>query len=70
MRERGSHIDHTTVYRWVQHYAPELEKRCRPHLRRTNDSWRIDETYVNVKKKRTMGQHPEIAVKKLRMRYN
>jgi hypothetical protein len=26
MRERGLHIDHTTIYRWVQHYAPELEK--------------------------------------------
>src|SRR5258708_23511524 len=34
----------------VQHYAPELEKRCRPHLKMTNDSWRVDETYVKVKK--------------------
>jgi hypothetical protein len=30
MRERGLEVDHTTIYRWVQHYAPELEKRCRP----------------------------------------
>ncbi len=44
------HVDHTTIYRWVQHYAPELEKRCRPHLRATTDSWRVDETYVKVKK--------------------
>ena len=50
MRERGLYIDHTTIYRWVQHYAPELEKRCRPHLKTTNDSWRVDETYVKVKK--------------------
>ena len=50
MRERGLHVDHTTIYRWVQHYAPELEKRCRPHLKATNDSWRVDETYVKVKK--------------------
>ena len=50
MRERGLHVDHTTIYRWVQHYAPELEKRCRPHLNITNDSWRVDETYVKVKK--------------------
>jgi hypothetical protein len=28
MLERGLHIDHTTIYRWVQYYAPELEKRC------------------------------------------
>jgi len=34
----------------VQHYAPELEKRCRSHLKATNDSWRVDETYVKVKK--------------------
>jgi len=50
MIERDLHVDHTTIYRWVQHYAPELEKRCRPHLRVTNDSWRVDETYVKVKK--------------------
>ena len=50
MLERGLHVDHTTIYRWVQYYAPELEKRCRPHLNATNDSWRVDETYVKVKK--------------------
>jgi transposase, IS6 family len=50
MLERGLHIDHTTIYRWVQRYAPELEKRCRPHLKATTDSWRVDETYVKVKK--------------------
>jgi IS6 family transposase len=50
MIERVLHIDHTTIYRCVQHYAPELEKRCRSHLNATNDSWRIDETYVKVKK--------------------
>jgi transposase-like protein len=33
MLERGLSVDHTTIYRWVQHYAPELEKRCRPHLK-------------------------------------
>ena len=50
MQERGLSVDHTTIYRWVQHYAPELEKRCRPHLKMTTDSWRVDETYVKVKK--------------------
>jgi len=49
MAERGLSVDHTTIYRWVQCYAPELEKRCRPHLKTTNDSWRVDETYVKVK---------------------
>ncbi len=50
MRERGISVDHTTIYRWVQHYAPELDKRCRPHLKACNDSWRVDETYIKVKK--------------------
>lgn len=49
MWERGLHVDQTTIYRWVQHYAPELEKRCRPHLAATNDSWRVDETDVKIK---------------------
>lgn len=47
--ERGLDIDHTTVWRWVQRYAPELEERTRPHLKPTNKSWRVDETYVRVK---------------------
>jgi IS6 family transposase len=50
MLERGLHIDHTTIYRWVQDYAPELEKRCRPHLKACNDSWKVDETYIKIKK--------------------
>ena len=49
MRERGLEVDHTTIYRWVQHYAPELEKRSRPHLKATTDSWRVDETYIKIK---------------------
>ena len=50
MRERRLHVDHTTIFHWVQCYAPELEKRCRPHLKACNDSWRVDETYIKVKK--------------------
>ena len=49
MTERGLSVDHTTIYRWVQEYAPELDKRSRPYLKQTNDSWRVDETYVKVK---------------------
>ena len=50
MRERGLQVDHTTIYRWVQHYAPELDKRSRAHLKACNDSWRVDETYIKIKK--------------------
>ena len=46
--ERGLSVDHTTVWRWVQRYAPELERRVWRELRRTSTSWRVDETYVRV----------------------
>src|SRR6202158_5355245 len=51
LAERGLLVDHVTVWRWVQRYAPELERRLRSRLKPTNDSWRVDETYVRVKGK-------------------
>lgn len=50
MRERGLNVDHTTVFRWVQRYAPEINKRVRPHLKLAGASYRIDETYIKVGK--------------------
>jgi transposase-like protein len=47
--ERGLQVHHTTIYRWVQEYAPALDKRCRAHLRPTTDSWKVDETYIKIK---------------------
>ena len=47
--DRGVEVDHTTIFRWIQAYAAELEKRTRTHLRMSNGSWRVDETYVRVK---------------------
>jgi transposase-like protein len=49
MAERGVEVDHTTIMRWVHQYSPEIEKKVRRHLRPTNDSWRVDETYIKVK---------------------
>src|ERR1700737_484202 len=51
LAERGLHADHVTVWRWVQRYAPEMARRLRARLRLTNDSWRVDETYIRVKGK-------------------
>ena len=48
MSERSLSVDHVTIWRWVQRYAPELNRRCRPELRNTNRSWRVDETYCRV----------------------
>ncbi|MBT2258907.1 IS6 family transposase [Priestia megaterium] len=49
MEERGLSIAHTTIMRWVHQYGPELDERVRRHLKPTNDSWRVDETYIKVK---------------------
>jgi transposase-like protein len=46
LAERGLHADHVTVWRWVQRYAPALQRCLRRHLKPTKDSWRLDETYV------------------------
>ena len=49
MTERGVPVDHTTIYRWVQKYAPELDKQTRWY-RQVPDwqasSWRVDETSI------------------------
>src|ERR1700755_3457366 len=50
MRERGLYVDHSTVFRWVQRYAPEINKRVRQHLKMSGTSYRVDETYVKVGK--------------------
>src|SRR5699024_12728412 len=50
--ERGISVDHTTIYRWVESYAPEMAKRLRWFWRRGFDpSWRLAETYVKVRGK-------------------
>ena len=49
LAERGLMVDASCVWRWVQAYAAELNRRCRPHLKATNKSYRVDETYIKVK---------------------
>jgi IS6 family transposase len=48
MRERGLTVDHVTIFRWVQRYAPEINKRMRPYLKPSGTSYRLDKTYVKV----------------------
>jgi IS6 family transposase len=48
MAERGVTVDHSTIARWVLHYAPILQERIRGEMRRPNRSWRVDETYIRV----------------------
>ena len=41
LADRGVEVAHTTLFRWIQAYGSETEKRIRPHLRLSNGSWRM-----------------------------
>ena len=49
MAERGVSLAPSTILRWVQHYAPEFEKRWNRFARPVGGSWRVDETYIKVR---------------------
>ena len=49
MQERGYEVDHSTIQRWVVHYAPRIEKAFRNIKKRTGLRWRLDETYIKIK---------------------
>lgn len=54
MLERGVEVDHTTLYRWIQQYAPEIENRLQYYWKPAmGRNWKVDETYVKVKGKWT-----------------
>ena len=47
MAERGLSIDHTTVWRWTQAYAPEV-RRLRGQVKPKGSTWYMDETFVRI----------------------
>src|SRR5919106_6931438 len=49
MLERGVHVDHSTINRWVVKYSPQLEEAFHCRKRPVWISWRMDETYLRVK---------------------
>ena len=50
LAERGVDVDHSSVYRWVQKFTPQLEAAFRKGKKRpVGTSWRMDETYIKVK---------------------
>src|ERR1700710_1923884 len=51
MAERGLSLAHTTIMRWVRHYAPEFERRWNRFARSAGSSWRVDETYIKIRGK-------------------
>src|SRR6516165_9506705 len=48
MAERGLAVDHTTIWRWVQRYGPEIHRRLRGHLKPKSPTWHMDETFVRI----------------------
>ena len=48
LADRGVEVDHVTLFRRVQRFAPELERRRRRHLRPCRGPWHVDETFVRV----------------------
>lgn len=50
IRELGISVDRTTIYQWVQRYAPEINKRIRPYSKLVGAFHRVNETYINVGK--------------------
>ena len=48
LAERGIEVDHVTVYRWVQRFAPEFAEAARARQHVVGDRWHVDETYVKV----------------------
>lgn len=51
MKERGVEVDHATIQRWVEAFIPLIEEQVKRRKKRVNGSWRMDETYINVKGK-------------------
>jgi transposase-like protein len=49
MAERGVTLSHTTIFRWVQRYVPEFERRWSRYATRVHSSWRMDETAISVR---------------------
>ncbi|EUM08114.1 hypothetical protein L465_03646 [Enterobacter sp. BIDMC 29] len=56
LAERDVNVEHSTIYRWVQRYAPEMDKRLRWYWRNPSDlcPWHMDETYVKVNGRLTL----------------
>jgi transposase-like protein len=49
MAECGLSLAHTTIMRWVHHYAPEFERRWNGFAQPARPLWRVDKTYVKIR---------------------
>ena len=49
LAERSVEVDHVSVYRWVQRFAPEFAEAARACRHIVGGRWHVDETYVKVR---------------------
>jgi IS6 family transposase len=48
LAERGIEVDHVSVYRWVQRFAPLFVDAARPCRHAPGDRWFVDESYMKI----------------------
>lgn len=48
MAERGLAVHDTSIWRWVQAYAPEVHRRLRGEVKQKPSTWHMDETFVRI----------------------
>jgi len=48
MAERGLAVDHTSIWRWVQTYGPEVNRRLHGSVKPKSSTWHMDETFVRI----------------------
>ena len=46
---RGFSLDHATLQRWVIKFVFLIDTQIRKNKKPVNNSWRMDETYINLK---------------------
>jgi transposase-like protein len=48
LAERGIQVDHVSIYRWVQRFAPEFAEAARARQHVIGDRWHVEETYLKI----------------------
>ncbi|QGK73527.1 DDE-type integrase/transposase/recombinase [Flavobacterium sp. SLB02] len=49
MKIRGVIVDHDTIQHWVYKFIPFIESKIKKRKFKVGASWRLDETYIEVK---------------------